>query len=71
MDCYGTDWDGPVPVSDHDNEGTVVLDTLPPLLSPTQQQDLSDQLPASGSLTEDWMITTYTIAKAFVHQSCS
>lgn len=69
MDFYGTDWGGPVPVSDDD--GTVTLDDLPPLLSATQQQHLSEQLPTSGSLTEDWMISAYTIAKAFVHQSCS
>ena len=70
MDFYGTDWDGPVPVCDND-DGTVVVDDLPPLLSATQQQALTDQLPPSESLTEDWMITNYTIAKVFVHQSCS
>lgn len=71
MDFYGTDWDGSVPVC---NDGdTVIVDDLPSLLSPAQQQALMDQLPDrdSGSLTEDWMITSYTMAKTFVHQSCS
>ena len=42
MTFYGTNWGGPVPVSDDDS--TVALDDLPPLLSATQQQALSDQL---------------------------
>ena len=69
MDLYGTDWEGPVP--DSDNESTVIVDNLPPLLSVSQQQDLSQQIPACDSLTEEWMISSYTIAKRFVHQSCS
>lgn len=69
MEFYGTDWNGPVPL---DNDADiVVVDDLPPLLSSTQQQALKDQLPPSGALTEEWMITSFTIAKSFVHQCCS
>lgn len=70
MDFYGIDWNGSVAVRD-DSDGTVVVDDLPPLLSATQRQALSDQLPQNDSLTEDFMITSFTIAKLFVHQSCS
>ena len=69
MEFYGTDWNGPVP-ADNDAD-QVVVDDLPPLLSITQQQALRDQLPPSGPLSEEWMITSFTIAKSFVHQSCS
>ena len=64
------DWSGPVPVHE---DGSVVVDDLPPMLSDAQCQVLSDQLPTNDneSLTEDRMITSYTIAKVFVHQSCA
>ena len=66
---YGIDWNGPVPVynDNDDDDGAVVVDDLPPPLSATQQQALTDQLPPSESLTEDWMITTYTIANVISH----
>ena len=69
MDYYGADWEGPVP--DSDDESTVVLDDLPPLLSGSQQQALAQQIPVHESVTEEWMISSFTIAKTFVHQSCS
>ena len=56
---------------DGDGESTVVVDNLPPLLSESQQQALAQQIPACDSLTEEWMVSSYTIAKTFVHQSCS
>ena len=68
---YGIDWDGPVPVHDGNEDDTVVVDDLPPLLSATQRQALTEQLPPSESLTEDWLISSFTTAKVFVHRSCS
>ena len=70
MALTGTDL---YPICDND-DSTVVVDDLPPLLSATQcsqRQALTDQLLPSESLTEDWKITNYTITKVFVHQSCS
>lgn len=70
INLYGADWDGPVPTDDDANR--VVVENLPPLLSPTQQRALTDLLPSNTpTLSEHWMIDTYTIAKTFVHRTCS
>ena len=68
MSYYGIDWEGPVP--DDNDENIVVVDNLPLLLSESQQQALEQEIPACDSPTEEWMISTYTIAKRFAHQSC-
>ena len=62
------DLGGPTPV---DDDSTVVVDSLPPLLSQSQQQALMQEIPDCESLTEEWMINSFTIGKVFVHQSCS
>lgn len=71
MELYGADWDGPIPTDD-DAHG-VLLDNLPPLLSSNQQEALTNLLPLSSTnnLSEEFMIERYSVAKQFVHQSCS
>ena len=52
MEFYGTHWDGPVPTEDDTDR--VVVNDLPPLLSTSQQQALTGQLPPNNDpLSED------------------
>ncbi len=65
---YGIDWTGPVSL---DDDNTVVLDDLADVLSDTEKATLSDQIPQLTTLTEDWMIQSFTIAKVFVHEAAT
>ena len=49
MELYGVDWDRPVPTDDDTNR--VVVENLPPLLSPTQQRAFPDLLPSNTPTT--------------------
>ena len=61
--------EGPIPVSS--DESTVVLQDLPNVLSETQKRSLTEQIPQYETLSEEWMISSFTIAKVFVHRLCS
>lgn len=61
---YGIDWSGPVPLAD---DQTVMVDELPNILTHEERTTLSQQLTHSDTLTEEWMIHSYTVAKVFVH----
>lgn len=46
------------------------MNDLPDLLSTEQLVDLRALLPAFNTLTDEWMISSYTIAKMYVHENC-
>ena len=64
---YGTDWEGPIPLED-DLE-TVHVDQLPCILSEEQKATLLEQIVLTDTLTEEWMIKNFAIAKDFVHNA--
>ncbi len=69
MEWYGADWEGPVGIGTGDDD-TVVVDNLPPMLSDDDQQTLRGQIPPFSTLTDEWMISSFTIAKVYVYQHC-
>ncbi len=46
---------------------TVTVDDLPSILSDEERTTLSQQLTHSDTLTEEWMIHSFTVAKVFIH----
>ena len=68
LDCYCTDWEGPVPLQD--DEAIVSVEELPELLSGVQQSTLRDLIPYQDQLSDDWMIHSFSVAKLFVHELC-
>ena len=64
LDLYGVDWKGPLPMANDEN--TMVVTSLPPYLSAAQQEILHQQLPHSDTITEEWMIHVFSIAKVYV-----
>lgn len=65
---YGVDWDGPIPTSD---ESTVQVDNLPSVLTSDQQDYLRSQIPPYTNLTDEWMIDSFTLAKVYIHNTCT
>ena len=61
---YGTDWEGPIPLKD--DVEIVHVDQLPSILSEEQKATLQQQIELTGTLTEEWMIKNFAIAKDFV-----
>ena len=64
---YGTDWEGPIPLKD--DVEIVHVDQLPSILSEEQKATLQQQIELTGTLTEEWMIKNFAIAKDFVHNA--
>lgn len=64
---YGTDWEGPIPLED--DVEIVHVDQLPSILSEEQEATLQQQIELTGTLTEEWMIKNFAIAKDFVHNA--
>lgn len=64
IDEYGIDWSEPAPLED---EQTVTVDNLPNILSDEERATLRQQLTHSDTLTEEWMVHSFTVAKVFVH----
>ena len=46
------------------------MNDVPDLLSTEQFVDLKSLLPTFNTLTDEWMISSYTIAKMYVHENC-
>ncbi len=66
MEWYGANWEGPVGIGASDDD-TV---NLPPMLSDDQQQTLRGQISPFSTLTDEWMISSFNIAKVYVYQHC-
>ena len=63
-DEYGIDWSGPASL---DDDQTVTVDNLPSILSDEECTTLRQQLTHSDTLTEEWMVHSFTVAKVFIH----
>ncbi len=68
-DDYGIDWTGPVPVEDVDN--VVRVDDLTDVLSDAEKATLMQQITQPDTLTEEWMIHSFSVAKLFVHAAAT
>lgn len=65
---YGVDFDSPSSVSE---SNLVQVDDLPPCLTDEHMTHLQALIPHIDVLTDEWMISSYAIAKAYVYQHCS
>ena len=63
---YGTDWEGPISLEDVE---IVHVDYQSFLLKNRRQPTLQQQIELTGTLTEEWMIKNFAIAKDFVHNA--
>ncbi len=61
---YGIEWAGPVPLDDDD---VVRVDDVEDPLSDAEKTTLMQQITQPETLTEEWMIQTFTVDKVFVH----
>lgn len=53
------------------DDDMVVVDSLADVLSDTEKATLSSQIPQPTTLTEDWLIQSFTVAKIFVHEAAT
>ena len=58
------DWEGPVPLDD--DAESVQVQRLLEYLSSSEKDSLRQMLPHSESLSEEWMINCYSVAKVFI-----